>query len=343
MKKIRVLVVDDSALARELIATILGNDGEIEVVGEAADGLEAIDKVRQLKPNIVTMDIVMPRVDGLEAIEQIMAHHAVPILVVTSKGDAHTAFAAISKGALDLVEKPSVNLENAQDFINKIKMLSRVKVITHVRGKLSGKKTLEVPAARGEPANSERVVAVASSTGGPEALSILLSALPEDFPFPILVAQHISDGFMGGLVEWLKRLSKMEIKVGEEGERIDPGRVYFSPSERHMKINARRAITWVDRQPSDIYRPSCDILLSSVAETCGPQSVGVILTGMGHDGVLGMKRIRERGGKTIAQDEKTSVVFGMPREAIEKGLIDEVLPIQEISSGVLRLINQKPG
>lgn len=342
MSKIRVLVVDDSRLARELIAAILSNDEEIEIVGEAANGQEAIHQVVGLKPHIVTMDIVMPVMDGLAAIEQIMAHHAVPILVVTSKGDAHTAFAAISKGALDLVEKPSVNLENAREFIHKIKLLARVHVITHIRGKLPRREAVEVPQPASKAKTAERAVAIASSTGGPEALSILLSALPENCPFPIVVAQHISDGFVAGLVEWLKRICKLQIRIGVEGEKIVPGTVYFSASERHMKINRHQAIAWVDRQPSDIYRPSCDLLLSSVAEVYGEKSIGIILTGMGHDGVLGIKKIREIGGRTIAQDEKTSVVFGMPRVAIENGFIDQILPVQEISGEVLRLTNRFP-
>lgn len=338
MGKIRVLVVDDSALARELIGAILSTDNELSVVGEAADGRAAIDKVRELRPDIVTMDIEMPIMDGLEAIEQIMASTAVPILVVTTRADAHTAYAAISKGALDLVVKPDVNLEGAHDFIEKIKLLSRIRVITHLGGKRAKKETREGAEPLFEGDKTERIVAIASSTGGPEALSVIFSRLPEKLPCPVVVAQHISDGFVRGMVEWLNKISKLDIKVAAEGEQVAAGKVYISPSERHMQIDSHKKISFVDRHPKDIYRPSCDLLLSSVALEYGPKSIGVILTGMGSDGVMGMKKIREAGGTTLAQDEETSIVFGMPRMAIESGCIQKILPFTGISEEIIRII-----
>jgi len=338
MKPIRVLVVDDSALARLLIVSILSTDDEIEVVGEAEDGKEALEKVRELKPDLVTMDIEMPVMNGLEAIEQIMAFNPVPILVVTARGDAQTAFAAISKGALDLVEKPAVSLENAREFVEKIKFLSKITVITHLKGKYEAGQIREAQKPERRERDSDKIVAIASSTGGPNALSILISALPADFPCPIVIAQHISDGFISGLVEWLKRISRLDIKIASEGETIRKGTIYFSPSESHIKINRRKIITFVKRRPEDIYRPSCDILLSSVADVYGAKSIGIILTGMGKDGALGIKRIKELGGKTIAQNEQSSVVFGMPRVAIESGYVDKVLSINEIGKEIIRLV-----
>jgi len=334
MKPVRVLVVDDSALARELIIAILSSDNGIRVVGEAADGREALEKVHILKPELVTMDIEMPVMGGLEAIERIMDSSAVPILVVTTRGDAHTAFAAMSKGALDLIEKPDVNLESAAEFIEKIKFLSKIKVTRHISGTFHKEKQKAVVKSE----SLDKIVAIASSTGGPKALSILLSALPKSFPFPVVVAQHISAGFVSGLVEWLNRISKLTIKIALEGEMTMPGTIYFSPSESHMKINSRRFIVLDKRQPEDIYSPSCDILLSSAAAVYGNKSIGVILTGMGDDGVSGMKKIKEAGGVTIAQDEKSSVVFGMPKVAIESGCIDKILSLDEISNGIMRLI-----
>lgn len=314
MQQIRVLVVDDSVFARELIIAILSTDKEIEVVGKAVNGKEALEKVHELKPDLVTMDIEMPVMDGLEAIEQIMAFNAVPILVVTSRGDAKTAFAAISNGALDLVEKPDVNLENAREFINKVKLVSKIKVITHIKGRLNSIKSTQKPELKIK--NSDKVVAIASSTGGPEALSILLSALPEKFPCPIVIAQHISDGFVSGMVEWFQRISKLNVKVAAEGEIIAGSKVYFPPSEKHTEIDNKGKVAFIERQPKDTYHPSCDILLSSIARVYGANGIGIILTGMGHDGVLGMKKIKEVGGTSIAQDEKTSVVFGMSKLAI---------------------------
>lgn len=332
MQKTRVLIVDDSRLARDLIKAILLTDEEFAVIGEAGDGLEAIEKNKELKPDIITMDIEMPAMDGLEAIEKIMAVRAVPILVVTTYGDAKTAFAAISKGALDLVVKPDVNIEAAGEFIKKIKLLSKVKVFTHIAGKFGAAKRPPGPALpviKGE-ASADRAVAIASSTGGPDALSVILSMLPEKFPYPLLIAQHISDGFAKGMVEWLGNLTKVKIKVAEEGEALAAGTAYVSPSERHMAVSGSKKISFTDRRPTDIYRPSCDILLSSVADAFGDRSVGIILTGMGNDGVMGMKRIKEAGGLTIAQDENSSVVFGMPKVAIENGFVDRVLPIENI-------------
>lgn len=342
MGQTRVLVVDDSDLARELIGAILSSDPEIVIVGEAVNGCEAVEKVRLLKPDIVTMDIEMPLLNGLDAIEQIMADNAVPILVVTTRGDANTAYAAISKGALDLVIKPDVNLEEAPNFIQRIKLLSKIKVITHMRGKSAWQeKTVAGMPLTGMPAvtkaASDGVVAIASSTGGPEALSVILSALPGAFSCPLVIAQHNSDGFIPGMVEWLRRISNLNVKVAEEGETVAPGTAYVSPSEKHMEITVARKVALIKRHPKDIYRPSCDMLLSSVALAYKSKSIGVILTGMGSDGSRGMGQIKKAGGATIAQDETTSIVFGMPKIAIDSGCIDRIVPLDEISKAILSL------
>ena len=336
MKKIRVLVTDDSALVRDLIRMMIQGDPELEVVGEAANGLEAVEKVRQLRPDIVTMDIEMPVMDGLQAIERIMSENAVPILVVTTRGDAKTAYTAISKGALDLVVKPDVSIEAAQDFTERLRMLSKVKVLTHLSGRSLGRRATDVVSAPGAvPAGV--VVAVAASTGGPDALSIILSRLPAGFPVPIVIAQHMSDGFVSGMVGWLKTVSRVEIKVAEDGELLKPGVAYVCPSEQHMRISGARKIVFVARHPKDVYRPSCDTLLASVGEVCGAKAVGVILTGMGNDGVAGIRKIKQSGGTTLAQDEKTSVIFGMPNLAIEDGFIDRVLPLEDIAAEIVRV------
>ena len=342
MKKIRVLVVDDSTLARELIIAILSTDNEIQVVGEAKDGKEAVEKVRELRPDIVTMDIEMPVMDGIEAIEQIMASNAVPILVVTTRGDAHTAYAAISKGALDLVVKPDVNLSEAKEFISRIKLLSGIRVVTHISGKRKIQKVMDMPTSVSTEIG-DKIVAIASSTGGPDALSVILPQLPENFPCPIVIAQHISDGFVSGMVEWLKLITKLNIKVAAEGDVVSAGSVYISPSERHTEINISKRISLVDRQPKDVYRPSCDVLLSSVASVYGNKALGVILTGMGSDGALGIQRIKEAGGTTIAQDERTSIVFGMNKVAIDNGYIDKILPLGNISKKIAEIVSNLYG
>jgi len=338
MKEIRTLVVDDSPFARELIIDVLASDKEIKVVGEAANGVEATQKVRELKPDIVTIDIEMPVMNGIDAIEEIMAANAVPILVVTTRGDAKTAYDAISRGALDVVMKPDVSRDGAKEFIDKIKLLSRIKVITHIsRRALREVKPVEKFSFGG--GERDRVVAVAASTGGPEALSVMLSSLPAGFPCPVVIAQHIADGFVAGMAEWLHKLSKLHVKSGAEGESLLPGTVYIAPSETHMEITDARTITLAERQEKDIYHPSCDRLLFSVARVFGSRGIGVILTGMGSDGVHGMAKIKKEGGITIAQDEKTSIVFGMPKIAIERGCIDKVLPIEEISGEILRIMS----
>ncbi len=338
MKEIRTLVVDDSPFARGLIIDILSTDKQIKVVGEAANGVEATQKVRDLKPDIVTIDIEMPVMNGIDAIEEIMASNPVPILVVTTRGDAKTAYDAISRGALDLVVKPDVSMEGAREFIDKIKLLSRIKVITHIsrRAIREVKLTEKLSFGGGE---MDRVVAIAASTGGPEALSIILSSLPAGFPCPVVIAQHISDGFVAGMAEWLRKLSKLSVKSPAEGEPLLPGTVYIAPSEKHMEITGAKTIALAERQEKDIYHPSCDRLLFSVARVFGSRSIGVILTGMGSDGALGMEKIKKAGGTTIAQDEKTSIVFGMPKIAIESGCIDKVLPLEEITAEIVRIMS----
>jgi two-component system chemotaxis response regulator CheB len=288
------------------------------------------------------MDIEMPVLDGLQAIERIMFEHAVPILVVTTRGDAKTAYAAIAKGALDLVVKPDVSLAAAREFTERLRMLAQVKVVTHMSGKRSRRREpAALPALGAEPAGV--VVALAASTGGPDALSIILSRLPRGFPAPIVIAQHISAGFVSGMVGWLKTLAQVEVKVAADGEPLRPGVAYACPSESHMRVGPGRRVVLVERQPRDIFHPSCDLLLASAAESCGAKAVGVILTGMGNDGVAGMKRIREAGGATLAQDEKTSLIFGMPKLAIESGCIDRVLPLEEIAAELVRVVIERGG
>ncbi len=336
MKKVRVLIADDSDLVRRLIRAIIEIDPEMEVAGEASNGLEAVKQARILHPDVVTMDIEMPVMDGLQAIEKIMAEKAVPILVVTSRGDAKTAYAAISKGALDIVLKPELNFGASQEFVAKLKLISRVNVISHITGR-AGQRHSAGPEIPGLSGNfSDQVVAIASSTGGPDALSVILSQLPEQFPLPIVIAQHISDGFVNGLVGWLRTLSRIEIREASDGEYLRPGTAYVCPPENHMRINSSKRIVFVERHARDIYRPSCDMLLSSAAVSFGKRAIGVILTGMGNDGVAGIAEIREAGGWTIAQDEKTSVIFGMPKLAIEHGSIDTVLPLEAISNEIVR-------
>ncbi len=338
MRQIKVLIVDDSSFVRKFIVDVLSSDSEIKVVGEAENGKQAVDMALALKPDVVTMDIEMPVMDGFEAIETIMAYNAVPILVFTSKGDAETAYSAISKGALEVLPKPDVDPDSAENFIREIKILSKVKVISHIRGgktKLDGLKTPRPVLKKRRPGG---IIAIASSTGGPRALSVILPELPKDFLSPIVIAQHIPQDFVIGMADWLNRITHLTVKRGEEGESIKPGTVYISPSRKNMIIDNNKNIVFIEKKPNEIYFPSCDILLSSVAGVYGADSVGVILTGMGNDGVKGLQSVKSAGGITIAQDEETSTVFGMPKAAIEDNCVDTILPLNEISGSVISLV-----
>lgn len=343
MAKIRALVVDDSTLLREQFALCLDADPAIEVVGTAKDGSEAVELAASLRPDVITMDLIMPVMDGLEAIGRIMATNAVPILVVTDKGDAKTGFEALSKGALEVLSKSEMDLEDTSALIDKVKFLSGVRVITHIGGKRERKARRTLTLSKSGGGAPGRAVAIASSTGGPKALSVILPEFPKDFPCPVVVAQHIADGFAEGLAEWLNNICRINVKIGEEGERLLPGTVYVSPSDSHMEVTPGGRLTLVEVSPGDTYRPSCDRLMASVARAFGPLSVGAILTGMGNDGAEGIRLIKESGGVTIAQDEATSVVYGMPKVAVDGGSVDFVVPLEGVAEEIRKGIGQATG
>jgi len=339
MGKIRVLVADDSLVARELIAKVLGRDPQIEVVGKAKNGKETVELVSLLKPDLVTMDLRMPVMDGFGAIEQIMAWNPTPILVVTATSfqrKREIVFDALSMGALDMVEKPSLegDLSGVGDLlIQKVKMLSQVPVVTHLRGKRKKPLRLEEPVGGGF-----KLVAIGASTGGPRALRQILSLLPADLPAGIVIVQHITKGFVPGLVEWLNRGCKIRVKEAIEGEKVAPGLALISPEGQHLEVMGERRIRLSEDPPVEGHRPSADILLSSVAQVYGPDAIGVLLTGMGSDGAKGMKLIKDLGGQTIAQDEGSCVVFGMPKVAIEMGVVDKVVPLDSIAREIIRML-----
>lgn len=334
---IRILIVDDSRAARGILKEIFGQVEDMTVIGEAENGKDAVDKAMDLKPDLIIMDISLSLMDGHKAIELIMARQAVPILIVSTQDDAQTGLEAISKGALDIFPKSDIT---NNEFVKKVRLISTIKVITHLGGgrKIANTvhssltKNVTNPVLQGECSHQHGIVAIASSTGGPRALCLLLSTLSSDFPFPIVIAQHIAQGFTDGLIDILGTHSLFPVKKGEHGEQVESGVVYVSPSSRHMFIDRDRRIGFLERRSSDIYFPSCDRLLSSAAKIYGHKSIGIILTGMGKDGVAGIRKIREVGGKTIAQDESTSIVFGMPGEAIASGCVDVVAAIQDIGA-----------
>ncbi len=352
MRKIRVVIVDDSCLARAVLRDFLESEADIEVIGEACNGRQAVALARELKPSLITMDLEMPVMNGLQAIEEIMCSKAVPILVVSSVVEAHHALEALGHGALEVVSKPEYSATQAAEFVAKVRMLAGVSVITRMRPRHQQQPIAANPPphhhnAMALPCTGDaialtrttyaRVFAIASSTGGPQALAQILSALPAHFACPVLIAQHISDGFAAGMAEWLSSLCQLPVRIAEEGELLRAGVIYISPSECHLSITHQRRATLIARTPLDVYRPSCDILLSTVADVFGRQSVGIILTGMGSDGAKGMACIRQKGGTTLGQDEASSVIYGMNRVAMEAGAVQQALAVEAIAAEMVRL------
>ncbi len=346
-KKLRILIVDDSSLARALLRSLIEDQDDMQIVGEAHNGHEAVRLCADLKPDLVTMDLMMPVMDGMAAIEAIMHERAVPILVISSQADAQRACQALDLGALEVIGKPDFTSDEPQELLRKIRLLAGVSVFTRFRRSnrmLQASieltplpKSTQVP----QP-DFERVVAIASSTGGPQALARILPRLPADFPAPILVAQHMSDGFVDGMARWLDGLCQLEVRVAKEGELIRPGCIYISPSECHLEVNAAHRVRLQARQEKDIYRPSCDHLLASVAKVYRHAGIGLILTGMGRDGAQGMLALHQAGGVTLAQDEASSVIFGMNQVAIETGGVHLVLPLDQLPANLTRAVSLSP-
>jgi two-component system, chemotaxis family, protein-glutamate methylesterase/glutaminase len=343
---IRVLVADDSATAREMLVQILGSDPEIRVVGVAHDGLEAVEATSRLRPDLITMDLHMPRLDGLEATREIMITAPTPILIVTGSHRARDIEASIeilACGALDVLLKPPDPrspefAQSARRLIAAVKAMASVKVVRRWRppSKLPATAASAQSVSRGEL--RVRIVAIATSTGGPAVLLRILSELPGTYPVPILVVQHITPGFTQGLASWLDAASAVRVKVASHHDPLAPGTVYLAPDEFHLGIDRRgNAVALSDQPPIGGFRPSGTYLFESVARVFGPSALALILTGMGDDGVQGLRTIRQAGGQVIAQDEKSSIVFGMPGAAVAAGLAPIVLPIEVIAARLVAL------
>jgi two-component system chemotaxis response regulator CheB len=334
---IRVLVADDSATARELLVGILEADPAIRVVGEAADGAEAVALTRDLRPDLVTMDLHMPRLDGLAATQEIMIVAPTPIVIVTGSTRAREvreSMETLRVGALELLVKPSGPGApgfacEARRLVETVKAMARVKVVRHWRPAGPGPGPAG-PSARPPAGPRGRVVVVAASTGGPAALQAILCGLRGDFPVPVLVVQHITPGFTAGLAAWLDSACPFRVKVAQHGEPLAPGSAYLAPDDRHLGVRGGRVVL-SDELPQGGFRPSGSALFASAAGAFGAGTLAVILTGMGDDGVTGLRAVRRAGGRVIAQDEATSVVYGMPGAAVAAGLADAVLPLGGIA------------
>ena len=332
---IRVLLAEDSLTQRQLLVEILNADPEIRVVGEAKDGAESVLLTRTLRPDVVVMDVHMPVLDGLAATKEIMVEVPTPIVLVSSSSSTlgvELALNALRAGALLVVEKP--DKPGAPDFpvrrdqlVRMAKAMSQVKVVRHT----AAQPPQAVPPPRLAAGRTPvRLVAIAASTGGPAVLQRILGDLPREFAVPVLVVQHIAAGFVQGLADWLNQSSLHPVKVAEDGEPLRPRVVYLAPDDRHPGVRAPGVIELSAAPPINGFRPSGTYLFESAARLYGPALAAVILTGMGRDGVEGLKAVRAAGGTVLAQDEASSVVFGMPGEAITAGVVDGVLGAEQI-------------
>jgi two-component system chemotaxis response regulator CheB len=333
-KTVRVLVADDSEIFRELLSRIIASEPAFEVVAAAGDGNTAAAMARDLKPDVITMDLNMPDADGFSGIARIMAETPTPILVLTADRQEVVGFRALSLGALDILEKPAASMDLAeygQLLRSRLRLLAGVKVIRHLRG-LRGRRG-PAPVAPGRA----DVVVIGASLGGPRALATLLRGLSREFPAPVAIVQHIADGFTEGLASWLAQESRLEVREAEDGEMLRPGRVLLAPTGRHLVVG--KGVAHLSDAPAvDTFRPSVTPLFLSAARAYGARCCGVILTGMGRDGADGMKALKEAGAHTIAQDEASSAVFGMPRAAIELGAVDRILSLDEIPRALLEVV-----
>lgn len=345
---IRVLIVEDSITARKYLCGVLSRDPGIRIVGEARDGREAITMCRELRPDLITMDIMLPVISGLAATEFIMAHFPTPILVVsaaTNRGEMFKTYEALAAGAVDVLEKPAGDQYDAfweEQLISTAKTVARIRVITHLRGSL--RKSEPKPVAPEEPAKAHRgldVIAIGASTGGPAAIVEILRGLPESFTLPLLLVIHISEPFGTAFAEWLDAQTPRRVGYAETGMHVAhaKGRVLMAPPNKHMRVS-HGLIALSDDKERHSCRPSVDVLFESLASDYGPAAAACLLTGMGRDGAAGLLAIRLAGGRTIAQDEASCVVYGMPREAVEMGAANDVLALKDIAPALVALDKQ---
>ncbi len=341
---IRVLVAEDSGVVARVLVDLLATDPDIEVVGVAYDGAEAVAMTKSLKPDLITMDVRMPKMDGLAATRKIMEEAPTPIVVISASvnvQDLDITFEALRAGALEIIEKPKgighKDYEAVRGrLVRAVKAMSEVEVVRRMpEARLRRRSRLPKAVLRG--GEKGRVVLIGSSTGGPAALEKIFSGLPANFEAPVLVVQHIAPGFIGGLAEWLGHGSGMHVTVVSGGEQPQPATIYFAPDGYHMVVDREGLIALDDGPPEKGHKPSIDRLFTAAARTWGSRCIGALLTGMGNDGVAGLAEVKGAGGVAFAQDEKSAVIFGMAREAVAAGVVDKVLSLEDIGAQLVSL------
>jgi len=338
MSPIKVLLVEDSIVALELLQRLLRSSPEVEIVGTARNGREALELIPQVNPSVICTDLHMAPIDGLELTQAVMAKFPRPILVISNsvqEDDTRNIFGLLQAGAVDIFPKPTSGdyreyEQMKQRLLAKIKMLSQVTV----KARASSQLTTSASANINAPGTS-RAIAIGASTGGPQAIHKLITSLPQDFPIPLICAQHIGDGFLTGLISWLKEDAHLNIKVAQIGETPAPKTVYFAPERAHLEFDAQGKFIYSNFTTSTGTCPSIDALFRSVARIYGSSSASILLTGMGTDGVAGTKAVAAAGGMTIAQDEQSCLVFGMSKLAIDSGSVGHILSLSEIAPFLL--------
>lgn len=353
---IKVLLVEDSPVAVTILKRIIHSADDLYLVGTARTGLEALDLIPKLKPDIICTDLMMPKMNGLELTKKVMETTPKPILVISAcvqDEDKNNVFELLNAGAVDVFPKPKGGTlddyeQIRHQLVSKIRVLAGIKVFTKPSTsnsvnfpKIAPKSAVSPPTPDTQEVKCDRTIqalAIGASTGGPQAFQQVLSGIPWNFPVPIFCVQHISSGFLEGFLHWLQNYSQLKIVVAKTGEKPQQGNIYFPPDRMHLKIDKQGRFYCGDDIPVDSHCPSATVLFETIADYYKASAIGVLMTGMGRDGARGLFALKQRGGYTIAQDEATSVVFGMPQEAIKLGGAKTVLPVTEITPRILRLV-----
>jgi len=350
MHRIRVMIVDDSAVVRQVLSAALEKDAEIEILGTASDPVFALEKMERDWPDVIVLDVEMPRMDGITFLKKLMAEHPTPVVIcstLTGKG-TETSMQALAAGAVSIVTKPTIGVkqflqDSTEDLVQAVKAAARANVRQLVPVRNAPKLTADAilpPAAHAMAQTTDMVVAVGTSTGGTQALEAVLTRLPRVTP-GIVIVQHMPEKFTEAFADRLNGLCQIEVREARNGDRVMPGRALIAPGGRHMLLKRSGAQYYVEVMEGPLvnrHRPSVDVLFRSVARCAGKNALGIIMTGMGDDGARGLKEMRDAGAKTVGQDEATCVVYGMPKEAVKLGAVDRVMPLGDIAGAMLAVM-----